>query len=71
VRFYPSFAHVLFLVYPVDEFFGGDALVSALLQDPFSLEAENVRISSRWGGRERDNSIDIECASYTLPILPF
>ncbi|KAI0256400.1 hypothetical protein BJV78DRAFT_1273232 [Lactifluus subvellereus] len=51
------------VVYAVDEFSGGDALVSALLQDPFSPEVENVRISSRWEGHEQDTRLDIEYAS--------
>jgi hypothetical protein len=50
----------------VDEFSGGDALVGALLQDPFYREEENARISSRWEGREQDTRLDIECGSYTL-----
>ena len=35
--------------------------MSALLQDPFSPEAENIRISKRWEGREQDSRLDIEC----------
>jgi hypothetical protein len=54
-------------VYSLDEFSGGEALVSALLQDPFSPEAENARIVSRWEGREQDTRLDIECASFMLP----
>ena len=51
-------------VYSIDEFSGGEALVSALLQDPFSPEAENARITGRWGGREQDTRLDIECAGF-------
>ncbi|KAI0295845.1 hypothetical protein B0F90DRAFT_1669978 [Multifurca ochricompacta] len=53
------------VVYAVDEFSGGEALVSALLQDPF-LEAENARITSRWEGREQDTRLDVEYTA--LPI---
>jgi hypothetical protein len=34
--------------------------VSALLQDPFSPEAECIRISKRWEGHEQDAKLDIE-----------
>jgi hypothetical protein len=49
------------VVYAVDEFSGGESLVSALLQDPFSSEVESIRISKRWEGREKDTRLDIEC----------
>ena len=49
-----------FVVYSVDEFSGGETLVSALLQDPFSPEADNARIAGRWEGREQDTRLDIE-----------
>lgn len=60
-------------MYSVDEFSGGEALVSALLQDPFSPEVENVRITSRWESRGQDTRLDIEYASFllTYPILIF
>lgn len=44
----------------MDEFSGGESLVSALLQDPFSPEVESVRVSKRWEGREQDSRLDIE-----------
>jgi hypothetical protein len=52
----------------VDEFSGGESLVSALLQDPFSSEVESVRISKRWEGREQDSRLDIEYGSYVLSL---
>jgi hypothetical protein len=51
-----------FAVYPVDEFSGGESVVSALLQDPFCSEAESVRITSRWEGHEQNTRLDLECA---------
>ncbi|KAF8499617.1 hypothetical protein F5888DRAFT_1802113 [Russula emetica] len=54
---------ITIVVYAVDEFSGGESLVSALLQDPFSPEAESVRISKRWEGREQDSRLDIEYAA--------
>ena len=54
------------VVYSIDEFSGGEALVSALLQDPFSPDAENARITGRWEGREEDTRLEIECASFVL-----
>ncbi|KAH9046088.1 hypothetical protein EDB84DRAFT_742205 [Lactarius hengduanensis] len=53
---------ITIVVYSVDEFSGGEALVSALLQDPFSPETENGRITRRWEGREQDTRLDIEYA---------
>ncbi|KAH9985813.1 hypothetical protein BJV74DRAFT_886171 [Russula compacta] len=53
---------VSIVFYAVDEFSGGESLVSALLQDPFSPEGESVRISRRWEGREKDTKLDIEYA---------
>ncbi|KAI9455427.1 hypothetical protein BJY52DRAFT_1121925 [Lactarius psammicola] len=58
---------ITIVVYSVDEFSGGEALVSALLQDPFSPEAENVRITGRWEGHEQDTRLDIECAKGASP----
>ncbi|KAH9062455.1 hypothetical protein EDB87DRAFT_304621 [Lactarius vividus] len=54
--------NITIVVYSVDEFSGGEALVSALLQDPFSPDAENERITGRWEGREQDTRLDIEYA---------
>ncbi|KAF8260964.1 hypothetical protein EI94DRAFT_1810985 [Lactarius quietus] len=59
---------ITIVVYSVDEFSGGEALVSALLQDPFSPEAENVRITGRWEGREQDTRLDIEYAAKSIPV---
>ena len=59
-------AHASFLVYAVDEFSGGESFVSALLQDPFSPEAENIRVLKRWEGREQDSRLDIECGGSVL-----
>ena len=53
----------------MDEFSGGEALVSALLQDPFSPEIESVRISKRWEGREQDSRLDIEYGVMSSPII--
>ncbi|KAI0279483.1 hypothetical protein BGY98DRAFT_1185979 [Russula aff. rugulosa BPL654] len=62
---------ITIVVYAVDEFSGGEALVSALLQDPFSPEIESVRISKRWEGREQDSRLDIEyAASQSNPESP-
>ncbi|KAI9442631.1 hypothetical protein H4582DRAFT_1929692 [Lactarius indigo] len=52
--------NITIVVYSVDEFSGGEALVSALLQDPFSPEEENRRITGRWEGREQDTRLDID-----------
>ncbi|KAH9963836.1 hypothetical protein BC827DRAFT_1375221 [Russula dissimulans] len=51
---------VTIVVYAVDEFSGGESLVSALIQDPFSPEAESVRISRRWESHEHDSRLEIE-----------
>lgn len=40
--------------------------MSALLQDPFSPEAENIRVLKRWEGREQDSRLDIECGGSVL-----
>jgi hypothetical protein len=53
--------HPSLAVYPVDEFSGGESLVSALLQDPFSPEAESERITKRWEGHDQNTRLDIEC----------
>ena len=37
-------AHASFTVYAVDGFSGGESLVSALLQDPFSPEVESAQM---------------------------
>ncbi|KAI0066128.1 hypothetical protein BV25DRAFT_1821019 [Artomyces pyxidatus] len=52
------------VVYPVDQYSSADALVGALLEDPFSSEAENERIRRRWEGREADR-IEFEYGSPT------
>lgn len=64
-------AHASFAVYAVDEFSGGESLVSALLESPFSPEVESVRISKRWEGREQDSRLDIEYGVYSMcsPII--
>ncbi len=50
----------------MDEFSGGESLVSALLQDPFSPEVEDARLLKRWEGREQDSRLDIEYGGYML-----
>jgi hypothetical protein len=57
---WPS-VHSSLAVYPVDKFSGGESLVSALLQGPFSPEVESERITKRWEGRDQSTRLDIEC----------
>ena len=59
-------AHEAFVVYAVDEFSGGESFISALLQDPFSSEAESIRILRRWEGRGHGTRLDIECGGPVL-----
>ncbi|KAI9510941.1 hypothetical protein F5148DRAFT_1147222 [Russula earlei] len=60
--------HVTIVVYAVDEFSGGESLVSALIEDPFSPEVESARISKRWEAHEQDSRLEIEHASSPVDV---
>lgn len=58
-------------VYSVDEQAGGDAVVQALLEDPFSSEADLKKVRGRWSGRDGAGRIDIRCVLCTLSLCAF
>ena len=68
VTTWPSI-HSSLAVYPVDEFSGGESLVSALLQGPFSPEVESERITKRWEGHDQSTRLDIECGGIMFTFL--
>lgn len=52
------------IVYGVDEFASAEALVSALLEDPFATEQEVEAVKQRWDGR--DDKVVIEYVHVNL-----
>ena len=66
-----SSVHSSLAVYPVDEFSGGESLVSALLQGPFSPEVESERITKRWEGCVQGTRLDIECVALCSLLVGF
>ncbi|VDC06402.1 unnamed protein product [Peniophora sp. CBMAI 1063] len=47
------------VVYSMDEQAGGSAIVQALLEDPFSTEADLIEVRERWKGKGNSSRIDI------------
>lgn len=51
-------------MYGVDELADAQALVGALLEDPFASEAEVEAVRRRWEGRQEEGLVVIEYVHY-------